>query len=165
MSHSDDVGNLFRRFGGDAADYQELVQETDLNLARQRWPMLSARLDGERAPIPPAAPAGTMPVRARPVANPPVRTSTAGAVDAEHAVPPFLRRGAPPVATPIHRASPALPSVVPGVAAPPVAASAPPPSEPGALSALFKRLEGTRAVAPDLSSSLRKLAGAGKGRP
>ena len=55
MSQSDDVGNLFRRFGGDAADYQELAQETDLNLARQRWPMLSARLDGERAPIPPAA--------------------------------------------------------------------------------------------------------------
>jgi hypothetical protein len=176
MSHSDDVGNLFRRFGGDAADYQELAHEADLNLARQRWPMLSARLDGERPPIPPATPAGAAPGCARPVAIPPVppvAVATPGADGVEHLVPPFLRRGAPPVAAPIHPRSPAVTPavpavvlpVVPAVTAPAAMASAPQPSEPGALSALFRRLEGTPAAAPDLSSSLRKLAGAGKPRP
>lgn len=40
MSKSDDVKNLFRRFGGSASTYQEIVSHDQVSQAEQRWPIL-----------------------------------------------------------------------------------------------------------------------------
>lgn len=40
MSKADDVNTLFRRFGGDASTYQEVVAEQQVHTAVARWPML-----------------------------------------------------------------------------------------------------------------------------
>ena len=42
MSVSDDVGNLFRRFGGDAGQYQEVARDDEAKQAALRWPLLNA---------------------------------------------------------------------------------------------------------------------------
>jgi hypothetical protein len=40
MNHPNDIGNLYRRFGGDPAGYQEITREDEAQQARQRWPIL-----------------------------------------------------------------------------------------------------------------------------
>lgn len=40
MSKSDDVKTLFRRFGGSASTYQEIVSHDQVSQAEQRWPIL-----------------------------------------------------------------------------------------------------------------------------
>lgn len=42
MKHPDDIGNLYRRFGGDPASYHEIAREDEVAHARQRWPILLA---------------------------------------------------------------------------------------------------------------------------
>jgi hypothetical protein len=46
MSVSDDIGNLFRKFGGNADAYQEVARDDEAQIARARWPLL-ATLDVE----------------------------------------------------------------------------------------------------------------------
>ncbi|MGV2290228.1 cellulose biosynthesis protein BcsP [Trinickia sp. YCB016] len=46
MSVSDDIGNLFRKFGGNADAYQEVARDDESQIARARWPLL-ASLDVE----------------------------------------------------------------------------------------------------------------------
>lgn len=41
MSNSEDVTALFRRFGGSADSYQEIVSRDQAGVAEQKWPMLS----------------------------------------------------------------------------------------------------------------------------
>jgi hypothetical protein len=41
MSVSDDIGNLFRKFGGDADAYQEVARDDESRIARERWPLLA----------------------------------------------------------------------------------------------------------------------------
>ncbi|MFP3556059.1 cellulose biosynthesis protein BcsP [Paraburkholderia sp. SIMBA_049] len=61
MSVSDDVGNLFRRFGGDAGQYQEVTRDDDAKHAALRWPLLNALDIAHVGPVPdagrPASPA------------------------------------------------------------------------------------------------------------
>jgi len=42
MSVSDDIGNLFQRFGGNPDRYQEVARDDDAKHAASRWPLLSA---------------------------------------------------------------------------------------------------------------------------
>jgi len=55
MSVSDDVGNLFRRFGGDAGQYQEVARDDDAKEAALRWPLLNALDIVHAQPVPDAA--------------------------------------------------------------------------------------------------------------
>lgn len=52
MSSSQDIVALFRRFGGNADAYQEIVSNDQARAAEQNWPMLEARkpLAGAEAP-------------------------------------------------------------------------------------------------------------------
>jgi hypothetical protein len=54
MSVSDDVGNLFRRFGGDAGQYQEVARDDDAKEAALRWPLLNALDIVHAQPVPDA---------------------------------------------------------------------------------------------------------------
>ncbi|HWT35974.1 MAG TPA: cellulose biosynthesis protein BcsP [Paraburkholderia sp.] len=54
MSVSDDVGNLFRRFGGDAGQYQEVARDDEAKQAALRWPLLNALDIAHAAPVPEA---------------------------------------------------------------------------------------------------------------
>jgi hypothetical protein len=54
MSVSDDVGNLFRRFGGDAGKYQEVARDDDAKHAALRWPLLNALDIAHTGPVPDA---------------------------------------------------------------------------------------------------------------
>ena len=42
MSVSDDIGNLFQRFGGNPDRYQEVARDDEAKHAASRWPLLSA---------------------------------------------------------------------------------------------------------------------------
>jgi hypothetical protein len=42
MVVSDDIGNLFQRFGGDADGYQEFARDDDAKHAASRWPLVAA---------------------------------------------------------------------------------------------------------------------------
>lgn len=42
MNESDDIGNLYRRIGGDPGGYYEIAREDEARQARQRWPLLRA---------------------------------------------------------------------------------------------------------------------------
>jgi hypothetical protein len=54
MSVSDDVGNLFRRFGGDAGQYQEVARDDEAKQAALRWPLLNALDIAHAKPVPDA---------------------------------------------------------------------------------------------------------------
>ncbi|MBN3759145.1 hypothetical protein G3N95_39985 [Paraburkholderia sp. Tr-20389] len=70
MSVSDDVGNLFRRFGGDAGQYQEVARDDEAKQAALRWPLLNALDIAHTGPVPdagrPAAPTAASGFRAEP---------------------------------------------------------------------------------------------------
>jgi hypothetical protein len=73
MSVSDDVGNLFRRFGGDAGQYQEVARDDEAKEAALRWPLLNALDIAHAAPVPDAGrpvAASSPAYRAEPVAAP-----------------------------------------------------------------------------------------------
>jgi len=52
MSVSDDIGNLFQRFGGDADRYQEVARDDDAKHAASRWPLLTALDIGHPGQVP-----------------------------------------------------------------------------------------------------------------
>ncbi|CAB3751974.1 cellulose biosynthesis protein BcsP [Paraburkholderia humisilvae] len=127
MSVSDDIGNLFQRFGGDPDRYQEVSRDDDVKYAASRWPLLTALDIAHPAPVPGAgqplsrpsavqaksaqAKSSTQPLAGAPAANAP----TAGAVAANRATldasrGPFFARGhlfatTPPPVEPARAAS------------------------------------------------------------
>ncbi|CAG9220672.1 conserved hypothetical protein [Paraburkholderia sabiae] len=98
MSVSDDVGNLFRRFGGDAGQYQEVARDDEAKQAALRWPLLNALDIAHAGPVPDAGRPVTAaaPVhRAEPAASSSAAQSEASAA-AEPAAParlPLFARG------------------------------------------------------------------------
>lgn len=54
MSKSDDINTLFRRFGGDAGSYQEIVAMDQTQAAEQHWPLLGQLKPLAHAEAPPA---------------------------------------------------------------------------------------------------------------
>lgn len=63
MSVSDDVGNLFRRFGGDAGQYQEVTRDDEAKHAALRWPLLNALDIAHTEPVPEAGRPASLAVR------------------------------------------------------------------------------------------------------
>ncbi|MEP9326780.1 cellulose biosynthesis protein BcsP [Paraburkholderia phymatum] len=137
MSVSDDVGNLFRRFGGDAGQYQEVARDDEAKQAALRWPLLNALDIAHVGPVPdagrpgPAAAPGCRPEPA--VASPagrreqPVRaTATSTSESTGAARLPLFARG--------HRHATMPPPVTPArtganrFSAPPAVAAAPDPA-------------------------------------
>jgi len=114
MSKADDVSTLFRRFGGDASTYQEVVAEQQVESAMSRWPML----DQISPRLRPASPVG--------VAHLPVT-----GVRTHHAVPDVVVSGgavARPVASqPLVQEPPVASHVVERTSVVPVAPVAPTP--------------------------------------
>jgi len=85
MSVSDDIGNLFQRFGGDADHYQEVARDDDAKHAASRWPLLTAldighpeHVPGAGRPAPVPVPA---PVQAAALAQPEQTPAAAPRVD------------------------------------------------------------------------------------
>ncbi|BCF99426.1 hypothetical protein PPGU19_039950 [Paraburkholderia sp. PGU19] len=102
MSVSDDVGNLFRRFGGDAGQYQEVTRDDDAKHAALRWPLLNALDIAHTQPLPdagrPASPAARVepaPQASRPLAAQQADTvaTPAGSESTGPARPPLFARG------------------------------------------------------------------------
>ncbi|MCC8404100.1 hypothetical protein LJ655_19810 [Paraburkholderia sp. MMS20-SJTN17] len=117
MSSSSDIEKLFKQFGGDANDYQEIGRENDAGTARTRWPLL-VTLDLTQ----PAIPAIGQLREAKPL--PPVSVAPRAALDEDttpkdvasvmRAKAPLFtrpyRRDIPPVPAPVTAAQPAKPS-------------------------------------------------------
>ncbi|HEY4350573.1 MAG TPA: cellulose biosynthesis protein BcsP, partial [Paraburkholderia sp.] len=75
MSVSDDIGNLFQRFGGNPDRYQEVARDDEAKHAASRWPLLSAldiahpeQVPGAGRPAPAMSP--VQPLSAVPVTRP-----------------------------------------------------------------------------------------------
>lgn len=131
MSKSDDVKALFRRFGGNASSYREIVSDDQVGQAEEKWPMLRqidptsheeapsvrrmASLDhGTRQPqLAPAQP----PVMAAPIER--IASESRGDVPAQRM---FSRAAPDPRPAPSHSQSPIS---APRAAVPPAAASGP----------------------------------------
>lgn len=64
-----DIRNLFRRFGGDAGNYQEIQQEYVDDKAKQSWPIVEA-MERERARAPTLRSAAAQQAVAAPVSKP-----------------------------------------------------------------------------------------------
>jgi hypothetical protein len=130
MSTSSDVEKLFKHFGGDEQDYQEIGRENDAKVARSCWPLLTS-LNLSPPQVPPVEvrtapdPAPTPPAK-KPQ---PVRKNLTGAAGETR----FALRAGRPLVTPV-RPTP----VVRGAArfsAPPASAAVDPPAAPVQLSA------------------------------
>lgn len=129
MSSSEDVSNLFRKFGGQPEDYQELSRDFQAEESKARWPLLSSvRL--AREAIAPSVSDGETPVVTAPVPNLPASTPTAPV----GGIAPF----APPPAdipAPVERVAAAAPRV-----------EAPAPRGGVLTRSLFRKSSGTPAA-------------------
>lgn len=92
MSKSEDVKTLFRRFGGSASTYQEIVSHDQVTLAEQKWPMLGQINPSAHQEAPSAQRFGA-PVLSRQMQSSP---------------PPQTQPQPHPVAVPVAMASPSL---------------------------------------------------------
>ncbi|AMV45313.1 cellulose biosynthesis protein BcsP [Paraburkholderia caribensis] len=99
MSVSDDVGNLFRRFGGDAGQYQEVTRDDDAKHAALRWPLLNALDIAHTTPVPDAGRPVSPAARVEPAAQASPATAAQPAAAAARsestgpARPPLFARG------------------------------------------------------------------------
>lgn len=110
MKESDDIANLFRHFGGQPGQYQEISRANEARQSRERWPLLAsieADQAAERPPVdvpvlgnvpqapqPAVQPATAQPVAAQPAAEP--IPSPAGRIEPHLSTPP----ASPPPADP-----------------------------------------------------------------
>lgn len=138
MSRAEDVNTLFRRFGGDAGTYQEIVATQQVDSAVSKWPML----DQIRVQIAPTAPSASLAGMAQ-------QERLRQAVVAPTPVAPVVGRSAPSVVDHAPRVSaPPVVTAVPDAqpmarAVEPVAAEAVVPDRSG-LQSMFRRLVGQR---------------------
>lgn len=77
MTTSEDVSNLFRKFGGQAEQYQELSREGQAEESKARWPLLASLRLAEHA-VAPSVRDGRPPVAGAPVPNLRGREKAAG---------------------------------------------------------------------------------------
>ncbi|MDH2235845.1 cellulose biosynthesis protein BcsP [Pigmentiphaga sp. GD03639] len=123
MKESDDIANLFRHFGGQPGQYQEISRANEARQSRERWPLLASIEADQAAQFPPVeAPVPSVPQAPQPAAAPPAADSA-------------LQPAAPPAGRIEPRLSPATASPPPPQEAPnpPRAAEFIPPRA-GALS-------------------------------
>ncbi|WP_109482817.1 cellulose biosynthesis protein BcsP [Paraburkholderia sp. C35] len=129
MSVSDDVGNLFRRFGGDAGQYQEVTRDDDAKHAALRWPLLNALDIAHPEPVPDAsrpAPKTASAARVEPTAQTAMQAAPAPAAQPA-ATPDATGPSRPPLFARGHRHASMPPPVTPAA---PMGASrfSPPPA-------------------------------------
>lgn len=160
MRASDDVSNLFARFGGQVDEYQDIVQQNQAAESKARWALLSAvRVERDARIAPPvqidagtsaaaqdasaAAPAGAF---APPVEEQAAAPGTPAATDTQR-----LQRSAMPwrsgPSEPALNAPPATPS------APPAAQQDEAPSAPPARTGWFSRVTRGNKAAPALQAA------------
>jgi hypothetical protein len=135
MSRAEDVNTLFRRFGGDAGTYQEIVATQQVDSAVSKWPML----DQIRVQITPTAPSASLAGMAQQE-----RLRQAVVVPAP-STPVAVPESVPPVTPVVGRSAlsavPEVPPVARSVA--PVVAEAVAPERAG-LQSMFRRMVGQR---------------------
>ncbi|MCY0387543.1 cellulose biosynthesis protein BcsP [Robbsia sp. Bb-Pol-6] len=68
MTTSEDVSNLFRKFGGQPEQYQELSRDAQAEESKARWPLLASLRLAEHA-VAPSVRDGRQPVEGAPVPN------------------------------------------------------------------------------------------------
>jgi hypothetical protein len=161
MSQSSDVENLFRRFGGNAADYQEVGREDGAEVARRRWPLLGSLTQTTRGAVPPLAeqPMRPSPILAKAPAGAATTTATDGASPAPISTDSTDR---------IDTAEPAERSPLAGLFGTPSASAARPIPEAASsrkLTDLFRRLAAAPSGSDTDSSPLRQLASAKRNLP
>ncbi|PTB22785.1 hypothetical protein C9I57_03300 [Trinickia symbiotica] len=160
MSQSSDVENLFRRFGGNAADYQEVGREDGAEVARRRWPLLGSLTQTTRGAVPPLA---EQPLRPSPVlAKAPVAATTTTPTDGASPAP--ISTDKTDTAEPIER------SPLAGLFGTPDASASGERPIPAAgssrkLTDLFRRLAAVPGGSDTDSSPLRQLASAKRNLP
>jgi len=131
MSVSDDVGNLFRRFGGDAGQYQEVTRDDDAKHAALRWPLLNALDIAHVGLVPDAGRAASPAARVEPA---PQASPAPAAQPADTAATPVSSESTGPARPPLfargHRHASMPPPVAPAqmganrFSAPPAVAAA-----------------------------------------
>lgn len=138
MATSEDINTLFRRFGGTADAYQEIVATDQAKAAEQQWPMLGQLRPQERAQAPSAQ--RSVPAQTR----------------AEQVEVVVYRQAAEPaVAAPVAPAPvAAVPSAAPALAPVPPAAAVSLPAAPRTRASVA-----TGAKAPAAAKSVKKLGG------
>lgn len=149
MSKSEDVKTLFRRFGGSASTYQEIVSHDQVTLAEQKWPMLGQINPSAHQEAPSAQRFGA-PVLSRQVQASQPPSSAAPAVMASPSLSGrFVAHDEPP--------SPVLGGMFAGFAAP-----TPSPRSVGAQPQAGQRLSGrplaalAKAPAPSIEGLFRR---------
>ncbi len=170
MSKAEDINTLFRRFGGNAETYQEIVESELAGVAEQKWPMLG-QLRPQAHREAPAARKGAVAVGERQVhafMDPPRYAAAPAAqpvaVAAVVASPsPVVSAPAPvavPAAAPTPVQAPAPVSTPLTVAAPLVAVELPsrvePTVEPPCLPTLFGRAAAVSVVRADMVPPTRQ---------
>ncbi len=168
---SDDIANLYRQFGGQPDNYQELGRDNVIRQSRERWPLLAnvRQQDAARGRHPVSQDGAPTDVAAGPL--PTVFDERAAADAAARAAvthtdvyprqQPVRGRPALPTQMPVEPVMSAdhLPPVAPPASYAPIASPAPAPARPGApaagteLQGLFTRI--ARAPEPPASSTDR----------
>ncbi|MBN9477452.1 MAG: hypothetical protein ABS43_03975 [Bordetella sp. SCN 67-23] len=141
MKESDDIANLFRHFGGQPDQYQEISRANEAHQSRERWPLLASIEADQAAQRPPV----DVPVlgNAPQAPQPAVQPATARPVAAPSA--------AEPIPSPAGRIEPHL-------SAPP---ASPPPADPRAtvgVSTTAARMAPEREPEPQLQALFTRLA-------
>ncbi|PMS37333.1 hypothetical protein B0G57_116117 [Trinickia symbiotica] len=158
MSQSSDVENLFRRFGGNAADYQEVGREDGAEVARRRWPLLGSLTQTTRGTVPPLAEQPMQPSPMPPKA--PIAATATTSADGVSSAPMSADR--PDTAEPAER------SPLAGLFGTPSASGERPIPAAGSsrkLTDLFRRLAAVPSGSDTDSSPLRQLASAKRNLP
>lgn len=132
MKESDDIANLFKHFGGQAEQYQEIGRANEARQSRERWPLLSS-IDAERAAQFP--PVDKVSHGNEPSVSRPPRTEPPAPELSAFRSPGRAQRIEPRLSSPVEPAAPA--SVAAESSAPPAAPARPRaefiPPRPGAL--------------------------------
>ncbi|GAA4328803.1 hypothetical protein GCM10023144_14970 [Pigmentiphaga soli] len=127
MDDSDDIANLFKQFGGQVDQYQEIGRANEAKLSRERWPLLSSVEATRAAPIPPVRPGAGQPAASgAPAAQPflnALRPPGPGRVEPQLA--PAAAPQAPfiPQQTPFPQQPPQARQAAPAAASPPAPAA------------------------------------------
>ncbi|MEX3958283.1 cellulose biosynthesis protein BcsP [Trinickia sp. EG282A] len=160
MSQSSDVENLFRRFGGNAADYQEVGREDGAEVARRRWPLLGSLTQTTRGTVPPLEEQPMQPSPMPPKAA--IAATTTTSADSASSAPMSADR--------TDTAEPAERSPLAGLFGTPNASASGERPIPAAgssrkLTDLFRRLAAVPSGSDTDSSPLRQLASAKRNLP
>jgi len=108
MKESDDIANLFRHFGGQPGQYQEISRDNEARQSRGRWPLLSSIEADQAARFPPVDAPGPVPAPAAEAAPEPAFQPAP-----QPAPRPVFQPSAPPATAQAGRIEPRLSTPAP----------------------------------------------------